>query len=101
MGHSRMIKWIAQNQDSGIGAFGDTKTELVMAMSGYPDKFKKGDRVMIMRQSPNISNYSKIIIYGQPWTMPTRNDNEFEELLEKSRKEYFRTHKEEQGGNNV
>jgi len=94
MGHSRMIKWIAQNQDSGIGIFGDTKAELATAMSCYPDKFKRGDRVMIMRQSPNTSNYSKVIIYGQGWTMPTRDDNEFEELLEKSREEYFRTYKE-------
>jgi len=95
MGHSRMIKWIAQNQDSGVGVFGDTKAELIVAMSGFPEQFRADDRVMIMRQSPGICNYSKIIIYGYRWTMPTRSDNQFEELLEKSRKEYFRTHKEE------
>jgi len=89
MGHSRMIKWIAQNQDSRVGV------ELIAAMSGFPEQFRLDDRVMIMRQSPSICNYSKIIIYGYRWTMPTRNDNQFEELLEKSRKEYFRTHKEE------
>jgi len=93
MGHSRMIKWIAQNQDSEVGVFGDTKAELIIAMRGFPEQFRLNDRVMIMRQSPNISNYSKIIIYGYSWTMPTRNDNQFEELLEKSRKEYFRTHR--------
>jgi len=86
-----MIKWIAQNQDSGIGVFGDTKGDLLFAMSQY--LFGRGDRVMIMRQSPNITSYSKIIIYGKPWTMPKREDNEFEELLEKSREEYFQTHK--------
>ena len=95
MGHSRIIKWIAQNQDSGIGVFGNTKAELITAMSGFPEHFRLNDRVMIMRQSPNISNYSKIIIYGYGWTMPTRNDNQFEELLEKSEEEYFRTHKKE------
>jgi len=89
-----MIKWIAQNQDSGIGVFGDTKRELITEMSYFPEQFRADDRVMIMRQSPSISNYSKIIIYGQRWTMPTRDDNEFEELLEKSKEEYFRTHKE-------
>ena len=95
MGHSRMIKWIAQNQDSGIGVFGDTKAELVTAMSCYcPDRFEAGDKVMIMRQSPSITNYSKIIVYGKPWMMPKREDNEFEELLEKDRKDYFRAHKE-------
>jgi len=95
MGHTRMIKWIAQNQDSGIGIFGDTKAELVTAMSCHClDGFKTGNRVMIMRQSPNITSYSKIIVYGKPWTMPKCEDNEFEELLEKDRKEYFRTHKE-------
>lgn len=95
MGHSRIIKWIAQNQDSGIGVFGDTKVELIAAMNGFPQHFRVNDRVMIMRQSQSVTNYSKIIIYGYKWTMPTRNDNQFEELLEKSRKEYFRTHKEE------
>lgn len=87
MGHTRLVKWMAQNQDRGVGVYGDTKEQLLFAMSQYP--FERGDRVMIMRQSPNITNYSKVIVYGQEWTMPTRADNEFEELLEKSRKEYF------------
>lgn len=95
MGHSRMIKWLAMNQITGRGIFGDTKAELLTAMSCFSEQFRSGDKVMIMRQSPNVHSYSKIIIYGQRWTMPTRDDNEFEELLEKSRKEYFRTHKEE------
>jgi len=90
-----MIKWIAQNQDSGVGVFGDTKVELITAMSSFSEQFRLNDRIMIMRQSPSICNYSKIIIYGYRWTMPTRNDNQFEELLEKSRKEYFQAHKEE------
>jgi len=95
MGHSRMIKWLAMNQITGRGVFGDTKGELVTAMSYFSEQFRLGDRVMIMRQSPNVYGHSKIIIYGQRWTMPTHDDNEFEELLEKSREEYFRTHKEE------
>ena len=92
MGHSIIIKWLAMNQITGRGMFGDTKRELVTAMSYFPEQFRLGDRVMIMRQSPNIHGYSKIIIYGQPWTMPKRDDNEFEELLEKDKKKYFRTH---------
>lgn len=89
MGHSRMIKWLAMNQITGRGIFGDTKAELLTAMSYFPEQFRPGDKVMIMRQSPNIYGYSKLIIYEQSWTMPTRNDNEFEELLEKSKEEYF------------
>jgi len=91
MGHSTTVKWLANNLRSEIGTYGDTKAELIANMKSeeayHPGKFRPGDRVMIVKQLG--SGFSKIIIYGKSWTMPKREDQDFEKLLDEEQDKYF------------